>query len=227
MFRVPVIILLARGGAKAGSKSWAGTDLPPRHLQRHRCGRTSDGVPAQITFTASNWSLSQTVVVAAVENFVDERASATSSLSHVASSADSRYGGLMPVSQAVGASDNDAAGFDVIEPGVATVVGKGGPTDTFIVRLTSHPTARVTASFGDPCSPVVPSPASVALTSENWKAARTITVAASDDKAEEGPHTAMLTWGVSSADAVDVGRGGPAILGEGDWVSLIELRTSH
>ena len=94
------------------------------------------------------------------------------------------------------------AGVTVTESSGSTNITEDGGTDTFDVVLDSQPSSDVTVSItsSDPTTGATTSSSTLTFTSSNWDTAQTVTVEAIDDAAEEGSHTADLSFSVSSSD---------------------------
>jgi subtilisin family serine protease len=152
-----------------------------------------------LTFTPANWSITQGVTVAAVDDAVVE-GSHTSTISHQVSSADSRFNGIAIDKVMVNVIDNDQAGLKITETGGSTNITEGGATDTYQIQLSSQPTANVTVSIASD-SQSTATPVSLNFTPSNWNTAQTITVTAIDDTAIEGSHTSKITHTLSSTDS--------------------------
>jgi len=91
-------------------------------------------------------------------------------------------------------------GVTVTETG-GTAVAEGGATDTFQVRLNAPPTANVTVQLASaPVGQLQPI-ADLVFTPANWDVDQTVTVAAVDDAASEGPHAATIGLTATSTDS--------------------------
>lgn len=165
---------------------------------------------ATLTFTSANWNSPQTVTVAAVDD--DEvEGQHTTTISHRAISADSRYNNLTLPTVNVTIHDNEVgAGAAVIleESDGQTLVVEGGATDTYTLRLATAPSVNVTihaqafvtsVAF---TSQVTVSPASLTFTPADWSAPKTVTVTAVNDTTNEGPHVGIVGHYIETADPV-------------------------
>ncbi len=101
-----------------------------------------------------------------------------------------------------------AAGVVVTQSGGGTAVAEGGASDTLTVALASAPSADVTVTVSGNADLAVASGSgslaastTLSFTPANWNTAQTVTVAAVDDTAVEGPETASLTFSTSSTAA--------------------------
>jgi len=155
---------------------------------------------ATLTFTAANWSTPQTVTVAAVDDARIEGTHQTT-ISHRATSTDSRYNNLHLPTVNVTIQDNEAGGAAAVileETDGRTLVAEAGATDTYTVRLATAPTSNVTVhsqafvtGMTFPTQVTV-SPASLTFTPADWSVPKTFTVTAVDDTSNEGPHLGMV-----------------------------------
>ena len=139
--------------------------------------------PTSLTFTASNYSDTQTVSVTAPHDIdvADERVDITLSAS----------GGIVAtdVDKSVAVDDDDEAGSLVMLPSLLQVV-EGG-RETFLVRLGTMPTvASVRVALANTNPAVTLEPAFLDFTDADWNASRTVAVsAAQDENADNGSDT--------------------------------------
>ncbi len=154
--------------------------------------------PVSLTFTAANWNVPQTVMVAAVDDLIAEGPH-SSIIRHTVTSADAMYNGLTVSSVTVAITDNDSAGVTITESGGSTHVTEGGATDTYTVVLNSQPTASVTVAISTDGKTSV-NPASLTFTAADWAIPQTVTVTAVDDAVAEGPRTSTITHTATSGD---------------------------
>src|SRR5258706_275146 len=104
---------------------------------------------------------------------------------------------------AVTNTDNDTAGITV-SPTSGLTTTEGGGTATFMMVLTSQPTASVTIGFSsNDLTEGTVGPASVTFTSANWNTAQTVTVTGVDDFTADGAIAyTIVTAAASSTDGV-------------------------
>ncbi len=152
---------------------------------------------APITFDASNWNISQTVIVRAADDSLAE-GNHTSTIAHTVTSTDPNYNNFALSNVAIAITDNDSAGVSIVPTGGSTDVTEGGNTDTYTVVLTTQPTAPVTVNFITDGQLNAISP--ITFDASNWNVAQTITVTAADDNLAEGTHTSTISHSVTSAD---------------------------
>jgi CSLREA domain-containing protein len=163
-----------------------------------------DVTPSSVTLNSGNWDSGVEVTVNAVDDEVADGDRVCVVQTGSASSSDGNYDGLDPANVSVTVQDDDTAGVTLIESGGSTAVAEGGAGDSFVVVLTSEPTADVTLSV-DPDGQLDlgaggDNPVDLTFTALDWSAPQTITVSAVDDAVVEGPHTGVITHSASSGD---------------------------
>ncbi len=161
-----------------------------------------------LNFTIGNWNLPQTVTVTAIDDPVAEGPH-TGSLTHAVSSSDPKYngGGVAFTVNGVGGStvtanitDNDIAGYTIIQSAGTTDVIEGGATDSYTIRLNTQPSSAVSVTLNADAQVRVNGGASVVLSfsttagvAGGWDQPQTITVAAVNDTLVEGAHLGLIT----------------------------------
>ena len=147
-----------------------------------------------LTFTASNWSVPQTVTVSAAED-PDTATDDDVDLVHaVASTDDSAYNALSDQTVTVTVVENDAA--VVIDPTELTVA-EGG-SGSYSVVLSTLPAGDVTVTVSGAAGDVSVSGTTLTngvltFTASNWSVPQTITVSAAEDP-DTATRTMMWTW---------------------------------
>src|SRR5947199_142533 len=162
--------------------------------------------PASLTFTPASWNTAQTVTLTGVNDFVADGNVAYTIVTAAATSTDPGYSGRNAPDVGVTNTDDDTAGITVI-PTSGLTTTEGGGTATFMVALTSQPTANVTiglSSWDLPGGGV--DPASVTFTPANWKTAQTVTVTGVDDFVADG--NVAYTIVTAAATSTDPGYNG-------------------
>ncbi len=156
-----------------------------------------------LTFTSGDWNVGQSVTVFGVNDDVDDGNVGYTITTGDASSADSNYNGVVIPDPSVVNEDNDTAGITVSPTSGLTTTEAGAGADTFTIVLDSEPTADVSISLtSSNTSEGTVSPANVTFTSENWDAARTITVTGVDDTVDDGDIAyEIITGATSSTDS--------------------------
>ncbi|MFL3017784.1 MAG: beta strand repeat-containing protein [Acidimicrobiales bacterium] len=161
--------------------------------------------PATLTFTSGNWNSAQTVTVAGVnDSLVDGTQTSTLTLSVVDGSSDNNFDPVADQTVSAATTDNDTAGFTVVQSGGSTSVAETGSTDTFTVVLDAQPTSDVVISVtsGDTGEATV-STGTLTFTSGNWNSAQTVTVTGVDDSLVDGSQTTVATISVVDASSDD------------------------
>ncbi|MCY3968688.1 MAG: NBR1-Ig-like domain-containing protein [Acidobacteria bacterium] len=160
--------------------------------------------PASLSFTAADYSTSQTVTVTGVQDDDADNESATVSLS--ASGGD--YANVSS-SVSVTVTDDDTQGLVLSATDLSVAEGGNG---TFTVALSTQPTGAVTVSVssGDTGAATV-SPASLSFTAADYSTSQTVTVTGvqDDDASNESPSISLAASGggyvnVSSSVSVTV-----------------------
>jgi len=161
--------------------------------------------PQLLTFTPSNWSNAQTVIVRAVDDTTAEGI-LTYTLTQTATSSDSRYNGISVASVSVRVIDNDSSGVLINESGGSTDITEGSGNDSYTVTLSKAPSNTVNVSIAFDASQVHingsgVSPVVMTFTTGNWFTPQTVTVTGQNDGLVEGPHTSSISHTSTSADA--------------------------
>jgi large repetitive protein len=164
--------------------------------------------PAEVVFTAANWSVPRTVTVTGVDDAVDDGDQGYAVVIGAATSGDAGYAGLDPADPIFTNVDDDAAGL-VASPASGLATTEAGGSAIFELSLSSQPTADVvvTLASGDATEGTV-SPPSVTFTAADWSAPRTITVTGVDDAGMDGPVAYVVELAAASADPGYAGRTG-------------------
>ncbi|RLN71572.1 hypothetical protein BBJ28_00024261, partial [Nothophytophthora sp. Chile5] len=164
-------------------------------------------VPSSVTFDASNWNASQSIQIAAINNFVED-ANATVAITAVVSSNDSVYSGFPIAPIAIQVINDDTAGFLIYQglllttlPALAVAEGRAF-SDAYNIVLTSQPIADVTVSLVTSLAILVVAPTSVVFTSVNWNVPKTIAVSADNNNVVDGEHTGVIITTVTTADGL-------------------------
>jgi len=172
--------------------------------------------PGAVVFTASNWNVTQTVAVSAIDDSYFE-SSENHAITHTVTSGDVRYSATelafwygsqqSSASVMVSVYDNDAASVTISKS--AVVVTEGVSTDAYTVVLTSKPTSRngqtelptssvtvaVTAN-----SQVRVQPTTLVFSAANWNMTQQVTVSAINDLVDELTEEHTLWHSASSSD---------------------------
>jgi hypothetical protein len=152
-------------------------------------------------FTTANWNVTQTVTVTVVDDFIAEGSPHFGTITHTSASTDGNYNALTINSISASIADNDTAGFNVI-PTNGLVTNEGGGTATFIVSLTSKPTANVVLGVvsSNTAEGTVPAP-TLTFTPANWFIPRGVVITGINDLVDDGD----VAYGITlSADTTTV-----------------------
>ncbi len=158
--------------------------------------------PAALTFTATNWSASQTVTVTGVDDTVVDGDIAYSIITAAAQSADANYAGRNVADVAVVNLDNDQANI-IVNSTAALVTSESGAQARFTLVLTTLPSDTVTVPIRSSNSNEgIPSPASIIFTRATWNQPQVVTVTGVDDALLDGDVTyTIITDAAISNDA--------------------------
>ncbi len=159
--------------------------------------------PAFLTFTPSNWNLAQSVTVTAADDqLVDGSQNSTITIAVNVAASDSAFDALDDQTVTVTTSDNDLAGFTIVQSGGTTAVTEPATTDHFTVVLNAQPLADVVlgVSSSDLTESSVSS-SSLTFTTLNWNIAQTVTVSAVDDLLVDGPRNSTITVTINDASS--------------------------
>ncbi len=156
--------------------------------------------PVSLVFDSSNWNTPRTLTIAATDDALDEGVHTTAINISSPDLSDTKSIG-------VAINDNDVKGATLTVPvgGVSTT--EGGASGSYSIRLNSEPSSAVavTLSF----SPQIQinganAPVVFTFTPANWNTAQTAAVAAVDDDALEGAHSATISHAFSGGDYAGV-----------------------
>ena len=158
-----------------------------------------------LTFTQGSWNTAQVVTVTGVdEGLVDGDQSTTITVSVDDANSDDNFDPLADQTVSVTTTDDDAAGFSVVESGGSTSVGESGTTDTFTVVLNAEPESNVvlTVVSGDTGEATVDKP-TLTFTQGSWNAAQIVTVTGVDDDLVDGDQITAITLSIDDANSDD------------------------
>ncbi|GGG54151.1 hypothetical protein GCM10011414_24880 [Croceivirga lutea] len=161
--------------------------------------------PASLTFTPTNWNTPQTVdVTGQDDDIVDGPVDYNVVVSvNQAASAD-EYDAIADEEIELTNSDNDVAGFTVVESGPGTVTGEDGTTDTFTVVLDAEPASNVRLNVNSQnTNEFTVSTAALNFTPTNWNVPQTVTVTGVDDNIDDDDQTANVRIRINNANSDD------------------------
>jgi hypothetical protein len=155
--------------------------------------------PVTATLSATNWITGFLATVSAVDDAVADGPQLCTVVVGPAASDDGDFQDIYGESVTVTVEDDDRADVAVV-PTSLTVSEPDG-SDTFLITLTSQPTASVAiplVAIGGECTV---SPATATLSADNWATGATATVTAVDDSAIDGLQACPVQTGPTvSAD---------------------------
>jgi hypothetical protein len=166
---------------------------------------TTEGTPSttQITFTAANWNVVQTVVVTGVNDDIDNGDQSYGIVLSTAVSSDPNYDGLDPSDVSLTNTDDDTAGIVVTPSGGLSTTEADGQT-TFNVVLSSEPTADVTISVASSNSTEgTASTTLLTFTAANWNVAQTVTITGVNDDVDDGDQVYDIVLGAATSGDVN------------------------
>ena len=159
--------------------------------------------PSELTFTPENWNKRQLVTLTAAENKL--LGNQETSFDIVVDSTRSQNSGYENTSQAVvevTITDNDTAGYILVESDNKTEVKEGETADTYELSLTAQPNQPVSIEVAS-TPDVEVTPSTVTFTTganSNWNEPQLITVQAVDDDLIEETEQANLVHTVTTDD---------------------------
>ncbi len=158
-----------------------------------------------LTFTNGNWDTPQTVTVTGVDDdIIDGTISYNITFSIDDASSDDDYDGLADKTVSVDNSDDDVAGFTIVESSGSSATAESGTTDDFTVVLNAEPSTGVVIdiSSGDTGEGTVDK-ASLTFTSANWDTPQTVTVTGVDDDIIDSAISYNITLSIDDASSDD------------------------
>jgi hypothetical protein len=166
--------------------------------------------PTSVDLDAGNWSGGVVATVTAVDDDIDDDTEPCLVQTTQTRSSDPKYDELFVDDVLVLVDDDDEAGIVVLPTSLA--ISEPDGADTFTLRLTSQPTAKVSIgllALGDECGVLL---ASVDLDAGNWSSGVVATVTAIDDDLEDPDQTCLVQTGsATSIDPKYLGRAVPDV----------------
>jgi hypothetical protein len=162
--------------------------------------------PPTLVFTPSDWNVPQMAGVSGIDDAVVD-GDVAYTVSATVMSADTTYSAFVVPNLALTNFDDDAPGI-LVSPTSSLRTTEEGGTDSFVIRLTSEPTADVTIaiSSSDTAAGTV-SPASVTFTAMNWATPQTVVVTGVSSIYLDGDvNYTIITAPAASTDANYNGR---------------------
>jgi hypothetical protein len=158
--------------------------------------------PATLTFTPANWSTPQGVTATAVQDMIDEADPHPGNIVHSITTTAAGWANANVAGVVASITDDDVAEIIATQTEGLTKVLEGAETgDTITFQLKSQPTKDVSiVPTGD--AQLTVSNAPIVLTTAAWDKPVTLKVEAVDDEEVEGDHQGLITFAVSSEDAI-------------------------
>jgi hypothetical protein len=150
-------------------------------------GRISEpSAQPQLTFTAANWSIPQTVTIAGVDDNDGDGNVPYAIRFLPATSSDSRYSGRTTDDVRVTNIDDDSPGITITAPPNLTTTEVGG-TATFRIVLNKAPTAGVTITVRSSNEAEgTAAPGTIRFSADDWNVAQTVTITGVQDTETDG-----------------------------------------
>ena len=158
-------------------------------------------VNTPLTFTSGNWNTPQTVTVTGVDdNIIDGNQTSTVTIVVDDANSDNDFDPVNNQTVTATTTDDDVAGFTIVQTGGTTGVAETGTTDTFTVVLNAQPASNVviTITSSDTGEATVNSPTFTPL---NWNTAQTVTVTGVDDNLIDGTISSIITVSVNDGSS--------------------------
>ena len=143
--------------------------------------------PSSLTFGPNDWSVPQTVLVKAVDDALIEGPH-TTTLAHTSSGGGYESLEIADVISTVADADPRVSIIEINSPAVMI---EGGIPHEYQIVLEAKPTDNVTIVVQSD-DEIVPVPAGLVFTPENWSVRRTVSLISSDDDVVEGNRTTTL-----------------------------------
>ena len=153
--------------------------------------------PTNITFTATNWSVPQTITITGVNNdYLNPSGILYSITVPSPTSTDTGYNSLPTNTVNVKNNDNDTQGYTISKT-KNFITADSSKSDSFTIRLNTQPVG------GDVVIPVtaevVVSPALVTFTAANWNTPQTVTMTGQVDGVADGSKLITIALGTPTA----------------------------
>jgi hypothetical protein len=166
------------------------------------------GSPSTLTFTSSNWSTPQTVVVTGVDDpAVDGDQKVLVRIS-VAAPPGSAYAEVADQAVEITVLDDDIADFTLAESDGKTSAREGGAPDTITVVLAAQPLSAVVFTVtSDDTTDATVSPVQLTFTPLNWNRLQAVAFTAVDDRVRDGSRVRTVTFAVHDSESNAAFRG--------------------
>ena|GEM_PF-1454822 len=161
--------------------------------------------PGQLIFGPGNWSVPQTVNVnAADDELADANETTLITISVVDASSSDEYDGLANETVSATTTDDDVAGFTIVQSGNLTLVSEPAGTDNFTVVLDAEPASAVVLLLtnNDPSAVSLSAP-SLTFGPGNWSVPQLVTVTAVNDAVDDGDQPSNINVSIDAAASSD------------------------
>ena len=157
-----------------------------------------------LTFTSSNWSEVQTIMVAGADDEVDDGDIVYHITVSNSTSNDPNYHDIANDNIGFTNTDNDTASIELTESSLTTTEASGDAEPSFGVHLGSKPIANVVinVNVSDPDEGQI-SNSILTFTSDNWQTNQFITVTGKPDSVDDGDVTYNITLTVNAVVTAD------------------------
>ena len=188
---------------------------------------------SNIIFTSENWSLSRTVILTGVDDYIEDGNCYYSIIFNPSISDDSNYNSITPDNITVTNIDNDSSGYTVSP--ISNNTTEAGGTAFFTIKLNSQPLSDVTVKFNtnDPTEGI-PDVTSLIFTENNWNTPQTVTVTGVDDEENDKDKNYMIIFTDSLSSDINYNNTTPTpdisvINSDNDpgWVNIGNAGFSH
>ena len=161
-------------------------------------------VTSTLTFTPANWDTAQTATVTGVDdNTIDGSQTSTITIAVDDANSDNNFDAVADKTVSVVTTDDDNAGFTIVQTQGTTSVAESGTTDLFTVVLDTQPTSDVVIILTSNDTGEATVTSTLTFTSANWDTAQTATVTGVDDAAVDGNQVTSITVSIDDANSDD------------------------
>ena len=157
-----------------------------------------------LTFTSANWDTAQSFTVTGVDDdLVDGTVESTLTISVVDALSDNGFDGVADQTVTASTTDDDVAGFTIVELDGSTEVDESGDTDTFTVVLDAQPTSDVVITITSSDTGEATVTSTLTFTPANWDTPQVATITGVDDDIIDGSQTSTITVSIDDANSDD------------------------
>ena len=161
-------------------------------------------VTSSLTFTSANWDTPQVVTVTGVDDdLIDGTITSTVTVSVNDAASDNNFDAVADQTVSVSTTDDDVAGFTIVELDGSTEVDESGDTDTFTVVLDAQPTSDVVITITSSDTGEATVTSTLTFTPANWDTPQVATITGVDDDIIDGSQTSTITVSIDDANSDD------------------------